>query len=59
MEGPNVDVDEKQLVVRRLTEIINIFLVSLVGCNFDEVHGFNRYGSNHNFGDCCREPGSV
>ena len=51
MESLNGAVDEKYLRIRRFMEIINIGLVSLVGCAFNEVHGVTRYGENHNLGD--------
>ena len=51
MESLNGAVDEKYLRIRRFMERINIGLVSLVGCAFNEVHGVTRYGENHNLGD--------
>ena len=51
MEMLNGAVDEKYLRIRRFMERINIGLVSLVGCAFNEVHGVTRHGENHNLGD--------
>ena len=51
MERPNGAVDEKYLRIRRFMERINIGLVSLIGCDFNEVHGVTRYGEHHNLGD--------
>ena len=50
MEKLNGVVDGKQLGIGFLADIINLVLVSLVGCNFDEVHRVTRNGANHNFG---------
>ena len=59
MERPNGAVDEKNLGIWRFTERINIGMVSLVGCDFNEVHGVTSYGANHNFGDNLWDLGSV
>ena len=51
MEMLNGAVDERHIGVGSFMERINIGLVSLVGCAFNEVHGVTRYGENHNLGD--------
>ena len=47
MERPNITVDYKHIGIGRFTEIINIDLVSLFGCAFNELHGVTRDGANH------------
>ena len=47
MERPNITVDYKHIGIGRFTEIINIDLVILFGCAFNEVHGVTRDGANH------------
>ena len=59
MERLNAAVGLKYLRIRRFMERINIGLVSLVGCTFNEVHGVTRDGANHNFGDNCWDLGSI
>ena len=59
MERPNDAVNEKHLGIERFLERINIGLVSLVGCAFNEVHGVSRNVSNHHFGDDLWDPGYI
>ena len=58
-ERMNGAVDEKLFGIGRSTERIILGLVSLVGCTFNELHGINRYGTKHNFGDYCWYRGSI
>ena len=48
MERRNGAVDEKKLGIRGFMERINFGLVSLVGCNFNEIHGVTRDGAKQN-----------
>ena len=50
---------QKNIGIGRFTDRINICLVSLVGCDFNEVNGVTRYGSNHNFCDNFWDTGYV
>ena len=59
METPNGAVDEKHISIRRFTDRINIGLLSLVGCAFNEVHGVTRDSAKHNFGDYFWYTGSI
>ena len=59
MERPNVAFDEKYLRIRGFMERINIGLVILVMCDFNEVHGVTIDGENHNSGDYCWNPCSI
>ena len=59
MERPNGTVDEKHLSIGSFTNIINIGLVILFGCAFNEVHGVTRDGANYDFGDYFWDPGSI
>ena len=59
MEMPNGSVDGKHIRVRIFTEIINIVLVSLVRCSYNELYGVTRDGANHNFVDYFWEPSSI
>ena len=49
----------KKLRIRRFTERINFYLMTLVGCACIEVHGVTRNGENHNFGGNFWDTGSV
>ena len=51
MYRTNGAVDENNLGIGSFTERTNLLLVSLVGCDFNEVHEVTRYSTNHNFGD--------
>ena len=59
MERLNGAVDEKQIVIISFTERINIGLMSLVRCDFNEVHVVTRDGKNNKLGDNCWETGSI
>ena len=59
MERPDVGVDEKQFRIGGCTDIMNIGLVSLVGCIFNEVYGVTVDGKKHNFGDYLWDLGSI
>ena len=51
MERTDGAVNEKYISIGSFMERINIGLMSLVGRVFNELHGFTRYGTNHNFSD--------
>ena len=59
MDRPNGAFGEKHIRIRRFLDRINIGLVILFGCDFNEVNGVARYDANYDFGDYCRDPGSI
>ena len=52
-------VDEEHLGIVIFTKGINLGLVSLVGCSFNEVHWVTRNGANSNFCHYWWDPGSI